>query len=105
MKSSHTRTGSIESILESFYTIKRKLSEGVSVKPYSSITPSQSFALWFIARHGAVGVKDIAKAFHMTSSGATQVADELVKKGYIIRRGDPKDRRATSLSLTPKAKS
>lgn len=37
-------------------------------------------------------------------SGATQIADRLVRLGLVERRGDPEDRRLVRLSLSPRAR-
>ncbi|HRH23366.1 MAG TPA: MarR family transcriptional regulator [Candidatus Magasanikbacteria bacterium] len=94
----------IEELLHSLHTMKRKLMVGYIEKKGLMITPSQGFVLRFVAEHSLTNVKTIAAALHITSSAATQLIDGLVDKGYLIRKDSPQDRRAISLSLSPKAK-
>ena len=101
----------IESIIESVYAIRRKLmvcgSAKVSVRrpqKEHSITHSQWAVLAVVIRLKHAGIKEIAEALNMTSSAATQLVDELVKKEYLLRKGDAKDRRALSLTLSDMCK-
>lgn len=67
----------------------------------NSVTLSQQVILLMVAARGAVGVKEIAEAQMISSSAATQAVDALVKKGYLLRSQDKRDRRATIVALGP----
>jgi DNA-binding MarR family transcriptional regulator len=98
----------IESIVESMHAIKHKLiactkkSAASDTRP--GITHSQWAVLAIVTKKENVGVKEIAQTLGITSSAATQLTDELVKNGYIIRKGNEQDRRALSLELSPLCK-
>ncbi len=98
----------IESIVESMHAIKHKLvactkkSAASDNKP--GITHSQWAVLAIVTKKESVGVKEIAQTLGVTSSAATQLTDELVKNGYIIRKESEEDRRALFLELSPLCK-
>ncbi len=77
---------------------------GYTEKKELVITPSQGFALRYVAENKSANVKDIAKTLNITSSAATQLIDGLVDKGYLIRKSSLDDRRAIVLSVSLKAK-
>ncbi len=66
------------------------------------VTHSQLFVLALIEQHQNIGIKEIAKKLHISSSAATQLVDVLVESGYAVRKADSKDRRALQLELSPK---
>jgi DNA-binding MarR family transcriptional regulator len=99
------RQNKIEELLESFQVLRRgMLRHGAHTGKNPAITPSQWIALLEIDSRGTSSVKEIASALHITSSATTQLVDSLVKSGYIIRKPDPHDRRAVSLTLSTKTK-
>ena len=63
------------------------------------ITPAQWGVLAVVLRREHVGIKEIAKELHITSSAATQLVDELVGKKYLARTVNPEDRRGLSLKI------
>lgn len=101
------RKEQIEGIVECMHAIKRKLaSEGGYFTGMAAkrITPSQWFVLLMAERNKNIGVKEIAGLTGITSSAATQLINELVKKGYLVRKGKLEDRRALSIVLSDKSK-
>lgn len=86
------------------HAMKHKLMVGYMTKKVMVITPSQGFVLRFVGENNSANVKAIAQALNITSSAATQLIDGLVEKGYLIRKGNPDDRRVIALSLSEKAK-
>lgn len=101
------RKEQIEGIIQCMHAIRRKLaSEGgyFSGTQKKRITPSQWFVLLMVERNKNIGVKEIASLTGITSSAATQLINELAKKGYLIRKGKPEDRRALSIILSDKSK-
>ncbi|MBL4727762.1 MAG: MarR family transcriptional regulator [Gammaproteobacteria bacterium] len=101
-----TRKQTISKILGSFQIIRRGLLQQVAERRAcnqneNSVSLSQQVILLMIAARGAVSVKDIAKAQMISSSAATQAVDALVKKGYLLRSQDERDRRTTLVVLGP----
>lgn len=65
------------------------------------VTPSQSRALRALAsRPGGMRPSVLADELHIAPRSATEVADGLEERGWVVRSPDPTDRRATVLSLT-----
>ncbi len=94
----------IDGLLQNMYAMKHKLMVGYADKKELAITPSQGFVLRFVAKNSSANVKTIAETLRITSSAATQLIDGLVDKDYLVRKGDPDDRRVIALSLSMKAK-
>lgn len=101
------RKKQIEGVIECMHAIRRKIaSEGGYFTDTGAkrITPSQWYVLLMVERNENIGVKEIAGLIGITSSAATQLINELVKKGYIIRKGKLEDRRALSIMLSDKSR-
>ncbi len=94
----------IEGLLQNIHAMGHKLIVGYTAKKEIAITPSQGFVLRFVAKNSLANIKAIAEALHITSSAVTQLTDGLVDNGYLVRRGNPDDRRVIDLSLSEKAK-
>src|SRR5437762_3562306 len=92
----------IEEILHNMHAMKHCLKVGYGDKRH--ITDSQGFVLRFVAHKNEANVKIIAEALHISSSAATQLVDGLVEKSYLVRKSNPDDRRAVTLSISEKAK-
>lgn len=100
------RKQTISNILSSFQVIHRGLLQQVAAQrscehSENSVSLSQQIILLTVAARGALGVKEIARTQMISSSAATQAVDILVKKGYLIRNQDERDRRATVVVLGP----
>jgi DNA-binding MarR family transcriptional regulator len=61
---------------------------------------SQFEVMMFILRSENPTIKDIAKAFTITSSAATQLVEGLVHKGLVERRESEEDRRIVNVFLS-----
>lgn len=94
----------IEELWQNMHAMRHKLMVGYTAQKEISITPSQGFVLRFVAENNSANVKAITQVLHITSSAATQLVDGLVDNGYLVRRGNPDDRRVIALLLTEKAK-
>jgi DNA-binding MarR family transcriptional regulator len=94
------RAQALETLLEDFKLLKRSFMLPNASATLPHITASQWVTLVFIAQRGVCTVKDIALHLHMTSSAATQLVNTLVKHKYVIKKVDPGDRRAVSLTLS-----
>jgi DNA-binding MarR family transcriptional regulator len=70
----------------------------------NKITPSQMVIMGVVEESKIVTIKHIAKELQISSSAATQLVNELVKKGYLKRKTSDTDRREVSIELTEKFK-
>ncbi len=93
----------IEGLLQNMHAMRHKLMVGYIDKKGGDITPSQGFVLRFVAKNDGTNIKVLSQTLHITSSAATQLVDSLVEKGYILRKENPADRRAITLTLSEKA--
>ena len=66
----------------------------------ADITLVQFRALATLADHGSQRVADLAALLGVNSSTTTRMSARLRRKGLLIRRTDPSDRRATRLEIT-----
>lgn len=101
------RNDILEQLLRDIHAIKLKMvaAHGAhAAHRKAAITPSQGLVLHMVAAGKATNVKGISQVLHVSSSAATQLIDELVRKGHLIRQTDKNDGRAVILELTPKAK-
>jgi DNA-binding MarR family transcriptional regulator len=64
------------------------------------VTPSQARALKVLARADGMRPSALAAELQIAPRSATEVADALEGRGWLRRRADPADRRATVLTLT-----
>jgi DNA-binding MarR family transcriptional regulator len=69
-----------------------------------NLTHSQMWVLHVVQAHDGIKVKEIADLLGITGSAATQLADALVKKGYLSRERSPEDRRALKVRLSEQGK-
>lgn len=65
------------------------------------LTPSQARALVFLARRPGANLTALAEALEVQPMSVLRVVDDLEEQGMLRREPDPRDRRATKLSLTP----
>lgn len=98
-----SRKEKVEELMEGFMSLKhRAVLTARAGKTGPRITPAQWGVVMFMRNHAACTVKEIAKAFSVTSSAATQLVDGLVKSGYVVRKVDARDRRSVILTLSRK---
>jgi len=97
------RKKTIEEILEAFHLIKRKsmnMTGNFAKVTDFNIMGSQWLVLHIVRRENGVGVKEIAKEMHVSSSAATQLVDALVARGFLVKETSSLDRRAINLKLS-----
>ncbi len=75
------------------------INEGVRARGFTDMRPAHGFAFVRLAPDGAT-VVELAEHLGVTKQAASQMADELVRKGYVERRPHPTDARARLLTLT-----
>jgi DNA-binding MarR family transcriptional regulator len=75
--------------------------------PEPELSPPQAHILFTIAakKSEGISVKDVAEQSHITPGAVTQFVNTLVERGFVMRDGDPNDRRIVRLKLTQEAKS
>jgi DNA-binding MarR family transcriptional regulator len=74
---------------------------GVMARGFDDLRPAHGFAFARIAPYGAT-VREVADHLGVTKQAASQLVDELLKKGYVARRPHPTDARARLVVLTDK---
>lgn len=78
--------------------LTRRINDGVEARGFDG-RPAYGFAFTRLAPDGAT-VTDLATHLGMTKQAASQLVDELVRKGYAERRPYPGDARARLVVLT-----
>ncbi|MFG2212356.1 MarR family winged helix-turn-helix transcriptional regulator [Streptomyces sp. NPDC048638] len=66
---------------------------------HSDLTPSRLTALAVLAAHGPLRISDLAARMNIALSTASRMVDLLDGCGWIARRPDPQDQRASLISL------
>ena len=95
----------IEEILADFGSIKRKIFSGsFDIAKKLRITLTQWQLLHIIGHHKKVGVKEIAEHLGVTSSAATQMIDNMVGSGLLVREDSQDDRRALNIKVSNQSK-
>ncbi|MDT0611388.1 MarR family winged helix-turn-helix transcriptional regulator [Streptomyces lancefieldiae] len=79
--------------------LTQRIHEGVVARGFEGLRPAHGFAFARLAPDGAT-VTDLAAHLGMTKQAASQLVDELVRKGYAERRPHPADARARLVMLT-----
>lgn len=93
-------TAAVEAVLASWGEVQNLMTRlpGI-VEGRFGIPPHRLHVLGAIER-GASRIQDIADASWTSVSAASRTVDGLVKDGWLDRRPDPEDRRATRVTLT-----
>jgi DNA-binding MarR family transcriptional regulator len=90
-----------DSLSEAVWRVARQLrKQSRETLSQWDIAPSQSRAIGELRRHGAMRLRDLSDHLHIAPRSTTEVVDWLVNHGFVQRHADPKDRRATLVSLT-----
>ncbi|MFF1276917.1 MarR family winged helix-turn-helix transcriptional regulator [Streptomyces marokkonensis] len=79
--------------------LTRRIHDGVVARGFEGVRPAHGFAFTRLAPDGAT-VTDLAAHLGVTKQAASQLVDELVRKGYAERRPHPGDARARLVVLT-----
>ncbi|MFD5229692.1 MarR family winged helix-turn-helix transcriptional regulator [Streptomyces qaidamensis] len=79
--------------------LTHRINEGVLARGFEGVRPAHGFAFARLAPDGAT-VTDLAVHLGVTKQAASQLVDELVRKGYAERRPHPEDARARLVVLT-----
>ncbi|MFC8425388.1 MarR family winged helix-turn-helix transcriptional regulator [Streptomyces sp. NPDC057236] len=79
--------------------LTQRIHDGVVARGFEGVRPAHGFAFARLAPDGAT-VTDLAVHLGVTKQAASQLVDELVRKGYAERRPHPVDARARLVVLT-----
>ncbi|MER6629745.1 MarR family winged helix-turn-helix transcriptional regulator [Streptomyces sp. NPDC000987] len=79
--------------------LTQRINEGVVARGFEGVRPAHGFAFARLAPDGAT-VTDLAAHLGVTKQAASQLVDEIVRKGYAERRPHPADARARLIVLT-----
>lgn len=90
-----------ESLAESFWAVARRLRHSTrsALEPWE-LSPSLARAMGVLHRHGSMRLSALADHLRIAPRSATEVADDLERLGFAVRRPDPADRRAVQVRLT-----
>lgn len=70
----------------------------------AELTPALAQELEFLFRHGVCSVRDIALGLSMTYSAASQLTERLVRKEWVTRNENERDRRLSEIRLTDRGR-
>ncbi|MFB6753036.1 MarR family winged helix-turn-helix transcriptional regulator [Streptomyces sp. NPDC056353] len=79
--------------------LTQRIHEGVVARGFEGVRPAHGFAFTRLAPDGAT-VTDLAVHLGMTKQAASQLVEDLVRRGYVDRRPHPGDARARLVVLT-----
>ncbi|WP_406328832.1 MarR family winged helix-turn-helix transcriptional regulator [Streptomyces sp. NBC_00203] len=79
--------------------LTQRIHDGVVARGFEGVRPAHGFAFTRLAPDGAT-VTDLAGHLGVTKQAASQLVEELVRKGYVERRPYPDDARARLIVLT-----
>ncbi|WP_330456928.1 MarR family winged helix-turn-helix transcriptional regulator [Streptomyces sp. NBC_00820] len=79
--------------------LTQRIHDGVVARGFTDLRPAHGFAFARLAPEGAT-VTDLATHLGVTKQAASQLVDEIVRKGYAERRPHPGDARARLVVLT-----
>lgn len=90
-----------DTLFESFWDVARQVRK-MSMQALApwDIAPSHARALGMLMRHGVMRLNELSDHLHIAPRTATEVVDELEERGFVERRPDPNDRRATLVAVT-----
>ncbi|MFH8698126.1 MarR family winged helix-turn-helix transcriptional regulator [Streptomyces chartreusis] len=79
--------------------LTQRINDGVVARGFEGVRPAHGFAFARLAPAGATAT-DLAVHLGVTKQAASQLVDEIVRKGYAERRPHPDDARARLVVLT-----
>jgi DNA-binding MarR family transcriptional regulator len=79
--------------------LTQRINEGVVARGFEGVRPAHGFAFARLAPDGATAT-ELAAHLGVTKQAASQLVDEIVRKGFAERRPHPGDARARLVVLT-----
>jgi len=93
-------------IFETTQVLQRALQSRLSVLQLpTEITGQRLRVLWEVSHAGSLRMSELASRMGVQPRTVTPFVDALETAGFVTRKSDPQDRRATLLDLTDKARS
>ncbi|MBL1086225.1 winged helix-turn-helix transcriptional regulator [Streptomyces actinomycinicus] len=83
--------------------LTQRINDGVAARGFTDIRPAHGFAFARLAPGGATAT-ELAAHLGVTKQAASQLVDEIVRKGYAERRPHPGDARARLVVLTERGR-
>ncbi len=68
------------------------------------LTPQQFWILLLVLQGAELSSSDVAGRVSMDKATASRLIDRLVKRGWLVLRADPRDRRRSVIELTPEGR-
>lgn len=93
-------TAAVEAVLASWGEVQNLMTRMPGIVEGRFGIPSHRLHVLGAIERGASRIQDIADASWTSVSAASRTVDGLVKDGWLDRRPDPQDRRATQVTLT-----
>jgi DNA-binding MarR family transcriptional regulator len=84
-------------------SLVQDIHNGVTARGFADLRPTHGFVFARLAPAGAT-VTEIAEHLGFTRQAASQIVDELERRGYVERRPHPDDARARLVVLTPRGR-
>ncbi|MFI9272297.1 MarR family winged helix-turn-helix transcriptional regulator [Kitasatospora sp. NPDC052896] len=81
----------------------RRIDDGVRRRGFADLRPAHGYAFVRLAPDGAT-VGELAEHLDVTKQAASQLVEELVRKGYVERHPHPADARARLIVLTERGR-
>ncbi|AKF84983.1 hypothetical protein MFUL124B02_07820 [Myxococcus fulvus 124B02] len=92
------------SLLESFLGhVSHSRGQVLSLLADHGVTADQGILLRYVREQPGEPLSSLAERMGLSLPSVSQMAERLVKLGYVTRREDPEDRRCKLLQVTPKA--
>lgn len=95
-------TDAYERVLDALRTLiwatERQLHEAAGTE---GIAMTDILALSHLRALGALSQTELAERVSLSSSAATSMVDRLERRGFVVRAGDPVDRRKSLVHITP----
>ncbi|MCP3058213.1 MarR family winged helix-turn-helix transcriptional regulator [Myxococcus sp. K38C18041901] len=92
------------SLLEAFLSdVSHPRGRVLSLLSEQGVTADQGILLRCVQAQPGMPLSSLAERLGLSLPSVSQMAERLVKLGYVTRREDPEDRRRKSLAVTPKA--
>jgi len=79
------------------------IQDGLAERGFADVRPAHGFAFVRIST-GDATVLDVAEHLGVTKQAASQLVEQLVRRGYLTRDRDPRDGRARLLTLTERGR-
>ena len=84
-------------------TLVDTIHTGVEARGFTGLRPAHGFAFVRIAERGA-SIAEIGEHLGVTKQAASQLVDELLRRGYVSSAPHPRDARAKLITLTERGR-